>query len=780
MSVSTSHQAGSFSHVPSASLLPSSSIKDCNGMVPDDKFPNVMPGEIRELGNTMHPFVATHLFSPLREKWLLADCWTVKKQIVIKQKTAAELHSLGVDKDKAIQAVAEYLSLPTSTKPGKKGSPSYKSHEEALKKNLPVDIPVSSSVKEGRVADDDPRVGLRGKKSLVATQKIKKNTIIGIYRGYVQMVREHNRLLAHPPSSWISLGDELSWEMLVEAYCWCDMKDYSIDQKKTHYLYCSGVGYGNPCSLVNDPSILEPFFLPPNEASPLDDEVEYEDCDKVASSNCVMFPCVIRGWPYIFLMTTRDVDPEKELLYSYGPEYWDHVVKLSESQERAAARTKSNTSLINISNDDTFGDDGDIDKSHSDQNKEVTFEFQETHEKPQPEAHNKPRPAPPPHKRKRVVAHDRDPWDDDEDDKDEDLDDDERDLCLYLLPSETIRPEEDDKEEGELDSPTPDQEERRRGIHSEIKSVLQMRRHMLQLERLVVTFMGERERREKLRWNKMKQPGEYQPNHQAYSVSPSLLQRTIKGFSSHSISPSHFLESRPMLFAPLPTPSAQGRHYVLKGGHLAAAREVVRGQEKAFHHCLEQLKVNLVNYMHDKRRPRVYLSEVTPGVGDIFDSYSRAWWNLFQPYKQIHRHHHQGPPGSSSNSGSVEGNSSSNSLKRPNDEGSAADGISNDGTFINLFLVSSTDFKLNRYDQGIEVLELEMNLANRLRGARKTFYDPSLCDLYRRNGRCLGGVKCQQVHLVPQRQRKGADGRREVEIRSGSSLDQGDSYSVMR
>ena len=66
----------------------------------------------------------------------------------------------------------------------------------------------------------------------------------------------------------------------------------------------SGNHHGNQTMLINDPRGLPDFET---------------------ALNCEFIEVTWRGWPYIFVATTRDVAAGEELLIEYGEEYWENM-----------------------------------------------------------------------------------------------------------------------------------------------------------------------------------------------------------------------------------------------------------------------------------------------------------------------------------------------------------------------------------------------------------------------------------------------------------------------
>jgi hypothetical protein len=53
------------------------------------------------------------------------------------------------------------------------------------------------------------------------------------------------------------------------------------------------------------------------------DAMLYDECESVAGGgNCTMFPALIRGFPHIFFITTKEIPQGAELLYEYQASYW--------------------------------------------------------------------------------------------------------------------------------------------------------------------------------------------------------------------------------------------------------------------------------------------------------------------------------------------------------------------------------------------------------------------------------------------------------------------------
>ena len=102
---------------------------------------------------------------------------------------------------------------------------------------------------------------------------------------------------------------------------------------RNFWLLTSAFLYGNPMCLINDPHI-DPFAQLPEES-----DSENDGCSGlIAESNCKMVSCLIRGWPFIVLVSTEMIRPGEELLYKYGDSaatgdgYW-HLMQTSMKNE---------------------------------------------------------------------------------------------------------------------------------------------------------------------------------------------------------------------------------------------------------------------------------------------------------------------------------------------------------------------------------------------------------------------------------------------------------------
>eukprot|EP00798_Chlamydomonas_sp_ICE-L_P001963 gene1963-33376_t len=265
--------------------LPLSSIVHLKGCVEDSELPSLVEGEIRVLGSTMHPKNAA--------VELMQDC------------------------------LAERIGLK----------------DKPMMATLPEDIGAPEGVEPRHVGNDDKRVPLRGDLGLHHTQNTKPGFVVSAYRGYTSFSEEHNDLVfgKHPeyPKS------SIEWEMMVEAYC---ANDEYLKTKDGAKLFVDALGYGNLAALVNDCSI-HPFGPPDKGAvegsQGQDSDKRTLDSDKVSyagreedyynlgrgvqvgQETCKLLIAFIRGFPFLFLVVTREFEAPQEALMKYGYPYWE-------------------------------------------------------------------------------------------------------------------------------------------------------------------------------------------------------------------------------------------------------------------------------------------------------------------------------------------------------------------------------------------------------------------------------------------------------------------------
>jgi hypothetical protein len=87
----------------------------------------------------------------------------------------------------------------------------------------------------------------------------------------------------------------------------------AAEKEKSLKLFCSAWGYGNYTALVND-SIMDPMLAGE------EGQEEFKHQKRVAEANLEVFNIYVRGWPFQFMISTRDIKEGEDLYYNYGHE----------------------------------------------------------------------------------------------------------------------------------------------------------------------------------------------------------------------------------------------------------------------------------------------------------------------------------------------------------------------------------------------------------------------------------------------------------------------------
>ncbi|KAJ3038085.1 Histidine-containing phosphotransfer protein 3, partial [Rhizophlyctis rosea] len=195
-------------------------------------------------------------------------------------------------------------------------------------KGIPLEnsdpFPIAQYAQSVPVEDDDPRVGLRGHKKVVATQRIKRHQIIGIYEGEVLFEMELSALeniLNRVEMEYKSIDYE-SYKSLEHEID----PDYAAHLGLTRGKYEEGTfKFSDP--LVCNGGMAKGYYQWTTEVN------DYRENPLAPASqqredgvpNVKFMEVLILGWPYIFIMSTMDIAPGTELTLCYGEAYWTNM-----------------------------------------------------------------------------------------------------------------------------------------------------------------------------------------------------------------------------------------------------------------------------------------------------------------------------------------------------------------------------------------------------------------------------------------------------------------------
>lgn len=155
----------------------------------------------------------------------------------------------------------------------------------------------SKACKVRDVPDTDPRVGLRGQKTLYAAEAIRRSDVVMPYQGYMCFESEYERL-----SSPLTKLD-------YERYT-CEVFT-EVEPPAGHEgsLVLVGYGFGNQSLYINDP-VVDPYG---------------RTAVTVAEPNVQLWEVTYRGWPYVFVGAIRNIAAGEELFMNYSRTYWDGI-----------------------------------------------------------------------------------------------------------------------------------------------------------------------------------------------------------------------------------------------------------------------------------------------------------------------------------------------------------------------------------------------------------------------------------------------------------------------
>ena len=93
--------------------------------------------------------------------------------------------------------------------------------------------------------------------------------------------------------------------------------DFFLKLSHIAYQYTFGKKYGNP----EKDLVIDCF----DKQTPYGNVTMYVNDPKGSGrkSNCLFVEVEYRGWPYVLLVSTREMRDSEELLVDYGAEYWN-------------------------------------------------------------------------------------------------------------------------------------------------------------------------------------------------------------------------------------------------------------------------------------------------------------------------------------------------------------------------------------------------------------------------------------------------------------------------
>lgn len=251
---------------------------------------------------------------------------------------------------------------------------------ESIKKvplDLPRKVPCHPSLEAFCISKDDPRAGLAsepgslGVRVRLHAKSIKPYEFLGIYGGLQLYFDDHIKMcddvqlakaiglrckqqLATKIESYTADEEHMQhvehFEETVAEACFLDHATGGWFKNKSSWLCTQAFLYGNMTCLINDPT-LDPFTsgtdrrtddvtiiknnknnsIPKsaktfnqNDTSDVGDPPGklksnlMKNSNLLAAPNCKMMSCLIRGWPFIILVSTAEIKPGQELLYLYN------------------------------------------------------------------------------------------------------------------------------------------------------------------------------------------------------------------------------------------------------------------------------------------------------------------------------------------------------------------------------------------------------------------------------------------------------------------------------
>ncbi|CAD7699996.1 unnamed protein product [Ostreobium quekettii] len=222
--------------------------------------------------------------------------------------------------------------------------------------NLPPELECKGCFTDMLISRFDHRRMLAGQRGVFATERIPKHCVLGPYRNLTLPERFFDYYMKNPPPRWKEYArgrcshPDRVWEFLVNSYS----ADAYLTQvtnsrgghrqvEEKYRLTMSAFGYGNKTALVNDHH-MDPLGFSWGEdcTSYLDLPCETSQAYRAArlgktysKPNVDIQPIYINGFPFLFLISIREIGAREELLYDYGYEFWDCLKPLLDHLDAA-------------------------------------------------------------------------------------------------------------------------------------------------------------------------------------------------------------------------------------------------------------------------------------------------------------------------------------------------------------------------------------------------------------------------------------------------------------
>jgi hypothetical protein len=184
--------------------------------------------------------------------------------------------------------------------------------------------PGTPNVRGCDVPETDDRKGLRGKKGLEATTRLRPFQFFGLLRCYVMTSREYRRFLRvnlelKPAIDAYTYEHPQPWQPMK-----LDERGRKVNNGEAVWLVCMGYGYANDVSLLNAPQ-LDPMGLMLQHGDARFDE--HRPGDVVAQPNAALETLLLGGeggFPVAAgVVLDKAVKRITELLACYKRRYWE-------------------------------------------------------------------------------------------------------------------------------------------------------------------------------------------------------------------------------------------------------------------------------------------------------------------------------------------------------------------------------------------------------------------------------------------------------------------------